>query len=154
MKAVIQRVKNASVTVDNKEVASIKNGLFVLLGVSEEDTKEDAEILAKKTVGLRIFSDKDDKMNLSLVDIFGEIIVVSQFTLLADTKKGNRPSFASAMKPPRAKELYEYFVETVKSYNLKSVGTGEFGADMQCSILNDGPVTIVLDSKTWRKQNV
>ena len=147
MKVVIQRVKKAKVTVENSVVGEIKEGLLVLLGVTHEDTKEQADFLVKKILNLRIFKDENDKMNLSVKDINGEILVVSQFTLYADTTSGNRPSFTEAAKPDMANELYEYFVEQCKKENIKKVATGEFGADMQVSLQNDGPVTIILEKE-------
>lgn len=151
MKAVIQRVTNASVTVENEIVGEINNGFLVLLGVKIGDTKEEAEILAKKIYGLRIFSDSNDKMNLSLADINGEILVVSQFTLLADCSQGRRPYFKYAEKPDRANELYEYFCEVMRTLGVKKVEKGIFGADMKVSLTNDGPVTILLDNEELKK---
>ena len=151
MKAIIQRVKNASVTVGGECISKINEGLFVLLGVGEDDTNDDAVILAKKTANLRIFQDEEDKMNKSVLDIDGEILVVSQFTLLADTKKGNRPSFIKAMEPNEADRLYNLYMNELKLNGVKSVSKGEFGADMLCNINNNGPVTIILDTTIWRK---
>ncbi len=151
MKAVIQRVTNAEVVVNGESVGKIGKGFFVLLGVSGDDTRADAEILAAKTANLRVFEDENEKMNLSVLDIGGEILAVSQFTLIADTKKGNRPSFIGAMKPDAANELYEYYKQKLLENGVKSVESGIFGADMKCEIHNDGPVTIILDTLIWRK---
>lgn len=147
MKAVIQRVKYATVKVDNKIIGECKQGFMILLGVIDGDTKEDADKLIKKIPVLRIFEDENGKMNKSLLDIDGEILVVSQFTLAADCSHGRRPSFTASAPPDIANELYEYFVGKLKTAGVKSVQTGEFGADMAVELLNDGPVTIVLDSK-------
>lgn len=147
MKAVIQRVSSASVTIEGKEVSKIGNGLLILLGIEEIDTTEDIEWLCKKIINLRIFGDEAGAMNLSLNDIDGEALVVSQFTLHASTKKGNRPSFIKSAKPDVAIPLYEQFVTTFIKVLGKQVGTGEFGAMMHVSLINDGPVTIVIDSK-------
>jgi len=146
MKSVIQRVKHASVSVDEKIIGEINNGLLVLLGVADDDTLEDLTWLANKIIGLRIFEDENGKMNLSVNDVDGEILIVSQFTLFGNCKKGKRPDFTSAGKPKYAKEMYEQFIEYVKP-NVKKVATGSFGADMQVSLLNDGPVTLIIDSK-------
>lgn len=145
MRAVIQRVSKASVKVDNQIVSEIDSGMVVLLGVKKGDTKEDAELLAKKTVNLRIFSDKEDKMNLSLSDISGKVIVVSQFTLYANCKKGRRPSFIEAALPEEADILYKYYIQKIENENI-IVKTGIFQTMMQVEIINEGPVTIVLDS--------
>jgi len=147
MRAIIQRVSKASVTVDNNLVSSIKNGLLVLLGICHDDDLSDIEWLTKKIANLRIFNDEQNIMNKSLVDIHGEIIVVSQFTLMASTKKGNRPSYIKAAKPEIAIPLYEQFVLELEKDLNKKVGTGIFGADMKVELLNDGPVTIIIDSK-------
>ncbi|MFR2095304.1 D-aminoacyl-tRNA deacylase [Eubacterium sp.] len=147
MKAVIQRVKYATVKVDNKIIGECKQGFMILLGVIDGDTKEDADKLIKKIPVLRIFEDENGKMNKSLLDIDGEILVVSQFTLAADCSHGRRPSFTASAPPDIANELYEYFVGKLKIAGVKSVQTGKFGADMAVELLNDGPVTIVLDSK-------
>lgn len=147
MKAVIQRVKYATVKVDNKIIGECKQGLMILLGVIDGDTENDADKLIKKIPVLRIFEDENGKMNKSLLDIDGEILVVSQFTLAADCSHGRRPSFTASAPPDIANELYEYFVGELKTAGVKSVQTGEFGADMAVELLNDGPVTIVLDSK-------
>lgn len=147
MKAVIQRVKYATVKVDNKIIGECKQGFMILLGVIDGDTENDADKLIKKIPVLRIFEDENGKMNKSLLDIDGEILVVSQFTLAADCSHGRRPSFTASAPPDIANELYEYFVGELKTADVKSVQTGEFGADMAVELLNDGPVTIVLDSK-------
>lgn len=147
MKAVIQRVKYASVKVDNKIIGECKQGFMILLGVIDGDTKEDADKLIKKIPVLRIFEDENGKMNKSLLDIDGEILVVSQFTLAADCSHGRRPSFTASAPLDIANELYEYLVGELKTAGVKSVQTGEFGADMAVELLNDGPVTIILDSK-------
>ena len=144
MKLVIQRVKNAKVEVDNKLVGSIEKGFLVLLGVTHNDTKEIADYLVKKLVNLRVFEDENGKMNLGLNDINGELLIVSQFTLYADCSNGNRPSFTNAAKPDFANEIYEYFCDKCKENNIK-VEQGIFGADMKVNLLNDGPVTIVLE---------
>lgn len=151
MKAVIQRVKNASVSVDGNVIGAIDIGFLVLLGVYEDDTNEDTQILAKKVSSLRIFCDEDDKMNLSLIDIGGSALVISNFTLCADTKKGNRPSFTLAKEPIAANNEYERFCQLLKENGIKNVQKGEFGADMKVELLNDGPVTIILDTEIWRK---
>jgi len=144
--AVIQRVSEASVTISNKEVSRISNGLLILLGIEEADNDEDIDWLTKKVANLRIFSDEEEKMNLSLLDIGGEVLVVSQFTLHALTKKGNRPSYIRAASPDVAIPLYEAFVKKMESFG-RPVFTGEFGADMQVGLVNDGPVTIIIDTK-------
>ena len=147
MKIVIQRVSKASVTINNNKVANIKNGLLILLGIVNEDSQEDSNWLVRKIANLRIFNDENGVMNNSLLDSNGDIIVVSQFTLQASTKKGNRPSYIKAAKPEIAIPLYENFVKTLENELGKKVQTGEFGADMKVEILNDGPVTIIIDSK-------
>ncbi|MBL0736679.1 D-tyrosyl-tRNA(Tyr) deacylase [Flavobacterium sp. GN10] len=147
MKVVIQRVSEASVTVDNKKTADIKKGLLVLVGIEDADTQEDIDWLAGKIIKMRIFGDENDVMNCSVQDIDGDIIVVSQFTLHASTKKGNRPSYIKAAKPDFAIPTYENFVQAIEKELDKKVQTGIFGADMKVSLLNDGPVTIVMDSK-------
>ena len=145
MKLVIQRVKEAKVEVEEKMVGEIGTGFLVLLGVSEEDTKEKADYLVKKLCQLRVFTDENDKMNLALKDVNGELLIVSQFTLYADTTSGNRPSFIQAAKSEKANELYEYFCDQCEQkYGIK-VEKGIFGADMQVSLLNDGPVTILIE---------
>lgn len=147
MKVVIQRVSEASVTVDNKKTADIQKGLLVLVGIEDADTQEDIDWLAGKIIKMRIFGDENDVMNCSVQDIGGDVIVVSQFTLHASTKKGNRPSYIKAAKPDFAIPMYENFVQAVEKELGKKVQTGIFGADMKVSLLNDGPVTIVMDSK-------
>ncbi|MET2985857.1 D-aminoacyl-tRNA deacylase [Aureibaculum conchae] len=147
MKAVIQRVNKASVTVDNKIVSSIETGLLVLLGITENDSQLDIEWLSKKILNLRIFNDEHGVMNKSLVDISGDIIIVSQFTLLASTKKGNRPSYIKAAKPEIAIPIYNQFIQHTEAAFGKKVGTGIFGADMKIELVNDGPVTIVIDTE-------
>lgn len=147
MKAVIQRVSYASVTIDSKIVASMQMGILVFLGIVNEDTQEDIAWLSKKIVNLRIFNDAVGVMNKSLLDINGDALVVSQFTLYASTKKGNRPSYIHAAKPDTAIPLYDTFIKTIESDLGKPVQTGEFGADMKVELLNDGPVTIIIDSK-------
>jgi len=147
LKAVIQRVSSASVTIDAKIVAEIRTGLLVLIGIEDADNQEDINWLCQKIANLRIFGDENDVMNLSVKDIDGEIIVVSQFTLQASTKKGNRPSYIKAAKPEVAIPLYEQFVKQLDIELGKKVQTGIFGADMKVALLNDGPVTILIDSK-------
>ena len=151
MKAVIQRVKRASVSVDNEVISAIDGGLLILLGVAQGDTERDAEVLAEKIANLRIFSDSDDKMNLSLLTTEGAALVVSQFTLCANCVKGRRPDFFGAAKPDEAERLYEYFCERIKTAGVHTVGKGVFGADMQVELLNDGPVTIILDTTELKK---
>ncbi len=147
MKAVIQRVLEASVTIDGKVVSEIKNGLLILVGIVADDTIEDINWLSKKIVNLRIFNDENGVMNNSLIAIDGDAIIVSQFTLQASTKKGNRPSYLKAAKPEIAVPLYKQFVTKIEIELQKKVGTGEFGADMKVALINDGPVTILIDSK-------
>ena len=147
MKIVIQRVSCASVRVEGVIVGQIQQGLMLMVGVEEGDDKSDAEWLAKKILDLRIFSDSEGKMNLSVKDISGDVLCISQFTLLAEYKKGNRPSFIKAARPEMAVDLFEYFKELIKNSGLK-VESGIFGADMKVELLNNGPVTIVMDSKT------
>jgi D-tyrosyl-tRNA(Tyr) deacylase len=146
MRAVVQRVSRAKVTVNDKVVGEIGRGLLVLLGVAETDETSDAEYLAEKILNLRIFEDADDKMNLSLLDSNGELLVVSQFTLYGDTRRGRRPSFIAAAAPDKANELYEYFVARGRE-SVTKVGTGQFQAMMDVELVNDGPVTIILDSE-------
>ncbi len=150
MKFVIQRVKNASVKIENEVVGNINKGFLVLIGITHEDTKETADILIKKLIKLRVFEDEAGKMNLALKDVGGELLLVSQFTLYANCKDGNRPSFINAAKPDYANNLYEYIIQECKKEELK-VQTGKFGADMKVSLLNDGPVTIILDSEELKK---
>ncbi len=147
MKVVIQRVSQASVTIDEKIVAAIQKGLLVLVGIEDTDSQEDIDWLAAKVANIRIFGDENQVMNLSVKDIGGDMIVVSQFTLHANTKKGNRPSYIKASKPEVAIPLYENFVNTLELELGKKVQTGVFGADMEVGLINDGPVTIVIDSK-------
>ena len=147
MIAVLQRVSQASVTIDGQVRGQIGTGLLVLLGITHSDTREDADWLSKKIVGMRIFSDADGKMNLDLAAIDGNILLVSQFTLHASTKKGNRPGFTEAARPDVAVPLYELMIAQLTTGLGKPIQTGVFGADMQVSLLNDGPVTIVIDSK-------
>lgn len=144
MKLVIQRVANAQVEVDKKIVGKINKGYLVLFGVKEGDTIDQADALAEKLCKLRIFEDENEKMNLSINDVEGELLIVSQFTLYANCEKGNRPSFVEAMEPKKANELYEYFIERCKE-KVKKVERGIFGADMKVTLLNDGPVTIILE---------
>jgi D-tyrosyl-tRNA(Tyr) deacylase len=145
MRAVIQRVSRAKVTVDAETVGQIENGLLVLLGVSKADAEVDADYLAEKITGLRIFEDANEKMNLSVMDIHGEVLVVSQFTLYGDMRRGRRPSFDDAAPPERARELYEYFVTRMRAAGIKCE-TGRFQATMKVELVNEGPVTILLDS--------
>lgn len=147
MKVVLQRVLSSHVTIEGKIVSEIKKGYTLLLGVEENDTETDVDVLVQKIVNLRIANDESKKMNKSILDINGEILVVSQFTLVADTSSGRRPSFLHAAKPEKAKALYEYFVLALKKFPLKKVANGEFGAYMEVSLVNDGPVTILLESK-------
>lgn len=144
MKLVVQRVKQAEVKVKENSVGKIEKGFLILLGVTHEDAKENVDKLVKKVCGLRVFEDQNGKMNLSIKDIGGELLIVSQFTLYADTKKGNRPSFVKAAAPEKANELYEYFISECKKNGIK-VETGEFGAHMEVSLVNDGPVTIIME---------
>ncbi len=147
MKAVLQRVKYAKCDIDGVTVGSCQNGFMLLLGVVNGDTKEDADKLLKKVPVLRVFEDENGKMNKSCLDIGGEMLVISQFTLAADCRHGRRPSFTDAAAPSEAIPLYEYFVQGLKDAGVRRVETGKFGADMQIELVNDGPVTIVLDSK-------
>lgn len=147
MIAVIQRVKNSSVKIDNEVVGSIGQGFMILLGVEDGDTSLEADKLVKKIPVLRVFEDENGKMNLSCLDIDGEMLVASQFTLCADCSHGRRPSFTKSAPPDIANELYEYFVDELKKSGVKKVDTGRFGADMKVDLINDGPVTIILNSK-------
>lgn len=147
MRVVLQRVSKASVSVNQEINAVMRQGLLILLGIEAEDTQEDIDWLCNKIVKMRIFNDEDDAMNLSLLDVEGDAIVVSQFTLHASTKKGNRPSFIKAAKPDMAFSLYEDFAKKLKECLGKEVGTGKFGAHMKVELINDGPVTILMDSK-------
>ena len=147
MKAVIQRVSQSSVTINEQVVAQIQNGLLVLIGIEDADNQEDINWLSSKIAGLRIFPDNNNVMNLSLKDINGDLIVVSQFTLHAATKKGNRPSYIKASKPEIAIPLYESFVQQMELELGKKIQTGQFGADMKVSLVNDGPITILIDTK-------
>ncbi len=144
MKLVVQRVKKSSVVVEEKIIGEINKGFIVLIGIAPTDTKEIVDFLVQKLINLRVFEDENQKMNLSIKDINGELLLVSQFTLYADCSHGNRPSFINAAKPELANELYEYFIEQCKKQDIKKVATGKFGADMQVNIQNDGPVTIIL----------
>lgn len=147
MKAVIQRVSKASVTIEGEKVSQINSGLLILLGIEPADDNSDIEWLSKKIANLRVFNDENDVMNKSLIDANGDAIIVSQFTLQASTKKGNRPSYLYAAKPEIAIPLYEEFIQQFEKQINKKVGTGRFGADMKVELLNDGPVTIIIDSK-------
>ena len=151
MKAVLQRVSEASVKVDGETVGQCGAGLMILLGVAKGDTEEDARLLAEKILKLRIFCDEQGKMNRSVVDMDGELLVISQFTLLANYSHGNRPDYLESAPPAEAKALYEYFTELVRG-GVRHTGTGIFGADMKVSLVNDGPVTIVMDSEVLKKK--
>lgn len=151
MKAVLQRVKNASVKVDGETVGACGEGLMILLGVAKGDCEEDAQLLATKICNLRIFTDENDKMNLSIKNIDGEALIISQFTLMANYKHGNRPDYLESAPPDEANRLYEYFV-SLMSAELKHVGKGVFGAHMEVGLINDGPVTIVMDSEVLKKK--
>ena len=153
MKAVFQRVTEASVTIENELISAIGNGVLLLVGVCEGDTEQEAALLAKKVAELRVFCDTEDKMNLSVLDVGGSILAVSQFTLCANTSRGRRPDFFGAAKPALAQPLFDYFVECLRQNGVADVQTGRFGADMQVRLLNDGPVTILLDTDTWKKGN-
>ena len=153
MKAVLQRVSHARVSVDSRVTGEIDKGYLILLGVMEGDGEEEMKLLAKKTAELRVFEDKNGKMNLSVLDIDGSALVVSQFTLCADVSHGRRPSFIKSAKPEIANELYEAYVRELRNNGIKNVQTGEFGADMAVELLNDGPVTILFDTDEWKKKN-
>ena len=153
MKAVFQRVTEASVTVDGQRIASIDDGALLLVGVCEGDTEKEAALLAKKVAELRVFCDAEDKMNLSVLDIGGSILAVSQFTLCANTSRGRRPDFMKAAKPAVAQPLFDYFVTCLRENGVADVQTGQFGADMKVRLLNDGPVTILLDTDNWKRVN-
>ena len=151
MKAVYQRVTEASVTVEEKQIACIGDGVLLLVGVCDGDTEQEAQVLAKKVAELRVFCDENDKMNLSVLDIGGSVLAVSQFTLCANTARGRRPDFFGAARPDVAQPLFDYFVNCLRDMGVSDVQTGEFGADMQVRLLNDGPVTILLDTDTWKR---
>ena len=151
MKAVFQRVTEASVTVEGTQIANIGHGVLLLVGVCGGDTRQEAQVLAKKVAELRVFCDDNDKMNLSVLDVEGSVLAVSQFTLCASTARGRRPDFFGAAKPDVAQPLFDYFVECLRQNGVKDVQTGEFGADMKVRLLNDGPVTILLDTDTWKR---
>jgi D-tyrosyl-tRNA(Tyr) deacylase len=146
MRIVVQRISEASVRIDEKIVGSISHGLMVLVGVEITDVQKDADYLIQKLINLRIFNDEEGKMNLSIQDVGGELLIVSQFTLHASTKKGNRPSYIRAARPEQAIPLYTYFIEQAQKELKTKIQTGEFGADMKVSLVNDGPVTIIIDS--------
>lgn len=151
MKAVIQRVESASVSVEGKIAGACEKGFMLLFGAAKGDTEADAELLARKTANLRVFCDENGKMNKSVLDIGGGILAISQFTLCADVKKGNRPSFTEALEPQKAEELYDFFCKRLKAEGVSRVEKGVFGADMKVSLVNDGPVTIIFDTEIWRK---
>lgn len=147
MRVVIQRVKHSSVTIDGVVKSAIGKGMMVLVGICEEDNQEDIDYLVKKIINLRVFDDSEGVMNLSIQDIKGEILLISQFTLMASTKKGNRPSYIRAARPDISIPLYESLIQSLEAALGQKIGTGEFGADMKVDLLNDGPVTIIIDSK-------
>ena len=151
MKAVIQRVLNAKVTVNEQITGEIGKGFLVLLGVMEDDTESEMKLMAKKVSQLRVFEDENEKMNLSLGDVSGSVLVVSQFTLCADVSHGRRPSFIKSARPEKANKLYEQFVCELHEWGIDNVQTGIFGADMAVELLNDGPVTIIMDTDEWKK---
>lgn len=152
MRTVIQRVQNAFVEIDGAVVGRCGIGYMILFCAVEGDTEADVELIARKTAALRVFEDEDGKMNKSILDIDGEILCISQFTLAADTKKGNRPSFTNAMEPIKANKYYEMYCQALRANGVRSVQTGEFGADMRVTLTNDGPVTIILDTDVWNKK--
>ena len=152
MKAVIQRVKGASVTSEGTMSGKIEDGFVVLAGIMGNDTKSEIELMARKIAALRVFSDENDKLNLSLVDTGFSVLAVSNFTLCADTKKGNRPSFIGAMEPETADRLFDYFCDCLLENGVKKVETGVFRTDMQVTLTNDGPITVFLDTDTWSKK--
>lgn len=152
MRAVIQRVKNAKVEINGSVVGECGVGYMILFCAIDGDNENDIDLLARKTANLRIFEDDEGKMNRSILDIGGEILCISQFTLAADTKKGNRPSFINAMEPVTASKYYDMYCDALRTNGVESVQTGEFGADMQVSLINDGPVTIILDTDIWNKK--
>lgn len=154
MKAVIQRVSHAQVSIDGVTVGSCGVGYMILFCAVCGDSEGDIDLLARKTANLRIFEDANGKMNKSIIDVEGEVLCISQFTLAADTKKGNRPSFINALEPVTAEKYYEMYCEALKSNGIKNVQTGRFGADMQVSLTNDGPVTIILDTDVWNNKRV
>ena len=151
MKAVYQRVSHAGVTVDDNVIGRIGHGVLLLVGVCEGDTEAEAALLAKKVAELRVFTDENDKMNLSVLDVGGSVLAVSQFTLCANTRHGRRPDFFNAAKPDISLPLFNRFVEHLRAVGVADVQTGEFGADMKVELLNDGPVTIILDTNEWKK---
>ena len=153
MKAVFQRVTEASVTVEGAQIAAINHGVLLLVGVCDGDTEQEAQLLAKKVAELRVFCDENDKMNLSVLDVGGSVLAVSQFTLCASTARGRRPDFFGAARPDVALPLFNYFVDCLRQNGVTDVQTGEFGADMQVRLLNDGPVTILLDTDTWKRRD-
>lgn len=151
MRLVVQRVKRSAVTINGQEKREIRQGMCVLIGVTHDDTESSADWLAEKIAGLRIFSDSEGKINLSLQDIDGEVLLVSQFSLYASCAKGRRPGFTDAAKPEHAEKIYNYFVQKVRSLGLKNVQTGEFGADMEVEIINDGPLTFIIEAPEKQK---
>ncbi len=150
MKALVQRVLSASVSVDGEVTGSCEKGYMILFCATKGDSEEDIKLLARKTVNLRVLEDENGKMNLSILETGGEVLCISQFTLAADTRKGNRPSFIKAMEPEVASEYYDRYCEELKELGVKSVEKGVFGADMQVSLINDGPVTVMLDTDIWK----